>query len=184
VWGADQEAGRRSFVPTCELQCNSNNDQVIRVMSRLSHTPILLTKRTRSMISAQSWAEHRQNFSARHRGGISAARMRCQAWPILTIHSLSRLVLRIHGHLHADPRRVQPHYGYWPQLKPYPCRGRRSGRTAPDLGLFRGNRNQAVLRQRGHSAFLLDPERVGRRKNSTGSTSRTSASFPTISSPT
>src|SRR5258705_140860 len=46
--------------------------------------------------NARSWAERRPNSSARHGGGISAARMRCQAWPILTIHSSSRLVLRIH----------------------------------------------------------------------------------------
>src|SRR5258707_2188676 len=47
------------------------------------------------MVPARSWAERRPNSSARHGGGISAARMRCQAWPILTIHSSSRLVLRI-----------------------------------------------------------------------------------------
>src|SRR6266851_6329024 len=48
------------------------------------------------MTSARSWAERRPNSSARHGAGISAAGMRCQAWPILTIHLSSMLVLRIH----------------------------------------------------------------------------------------
>jgi AraC-like DNA-binding protein len=41
-------------------------------------------------------AERRPNSSVRHRGGISTAGMRSRAWPIPTIHSSSRLVLRIH----------------------------------------------------------------------------------------
>src|SRR6266436_8546797 len=46
------------------------------------------------MISVRSWAERRPNSSVRQRGRISPARMRPGAWPILTIHSSSRLVSR------------------------------------------------------------------------------------------
>src|SRR5260370_12509496 len=47
------------------------------------------------MISARLWAERRPTSSVRHCGGISAARMRRRAWPILTIHSSSKTGIKI-----------------------------------------------------------------------------------------
>src|SRR5258708_13126725 len=46
------------------------------------------------MISVRSWAERGPNSSVGQCGRISPARMRRGAWPILTIHSSSRLVSR------------------------------------------------------------------------------------------
>src|SRR6202035_360482 len=105
------------------------------------------------MTSARSWAERRPNSSVRHGAGISAAGMRCQTWPILTIHSSSRLVLRIHW---RRPQRGRPgrHDGGAPLIHRSDMRlpARRLLNLSVELRYYHGERRHSPV-----SIFLLLP---------------------------